>query len=296
MIGILAGAVAVLTYAHLIAVAPRAYLNPDVFSRFRLRLIAVPLMLVAAFLLSPTLLVAGIVAAVFWDVHHSAMQTFGLGRIYDMKAGNHPLALRRVDMALNAGLYIAPILAGASLMEHLAAFERFGAVDWGALTTVPALAEGIGGWIRLVGVLAWAGIVAWSVRAYSRAAAAGYRCSAHKRALLIVTGAVSVAAWGLAPPLVAFVAINLFHAVQYFALVWLKEGKRIAAVAGGNPRLSGIAWPLFLAFCLGFGLLYWVAMPGGEGGARFYLAPFIACSLLHFWYDGFVWSVRAKQV
>jgi hypothetical protein len=26
------------------------------------------------------------------------------------------------------------------------------------------------------------------------------------------------------------------------------------------------------------------------------LAPFIACSLLHFWFDGFVWSVRRSDV
>ena len=29
---------------------------------------------------------------------------------------------------------------------------------------------------------------------------------------------------------------------------------------------------------------------------RWLLAPFIACSLLHFWFDGFVWSVRKRQV
>ncbi len=295
-VAILAGAVAILTYAHLIAVAPRAYLNRDVFTRFPHRFVAVPLLLVLAFLVSPVLLVAGLVLAVFWDVHHSAMQTFGLGRIYDMKAGNDPLALRRVDMVLNAGLYIGPLVAGAALADHLAAFQSFGAVQWTALTEVPALAEGFGGWIRLGGILAWGAIILWAAHAYARAARAGYRVSAHKRALLLVTGTVSVAAWGLAPPLVAFIAINLFHAVQYFALVWLKEGKRIAALAGQRPRLRRAAWPLFVTACLGFGCLYWLAMQAGQADARFFLAPFIACSLLHFWYDGFVWSVRAKQV
>src|SRR5690349_5791568 len=86
--------VTILTYAHLIAVAPRAYLNRDVFGRFPRRFVLVPLLLVAGLALSQTLLVIAIVLTVFWDVHHSAMQTFGLGRIYDLKAGNDPLALR----------------------------------------------------------------------------------------------------------------------------------------------------------------------------------------------------------
>lgn len=296
MITILAAAVSILTYAHLIAVAPRAYLNRDVFARFRKRLIIVPLLLTAGFLLSPVLLVCGIVLAVLWDVHHSAMQTFGLGRIYDMKAGNDPLALRRIDMILNGALYIGPLLAGASLIVHAAAFRQFGAVDWSALTAVPDLTESAAGWFRMAGILAWIGIVGWAALAYRRAARAGYRMSAHKRALLGTTATVSIAAWGFAPPLVAFVAINLFHAVQYFALVYLKEGKRVAAVFEASPRLKQAAFPLFIAACLGFGLLYWLAMQAGEAGAHFYLAPFIACSLLHFWYDGFVWSVRAKQV
>ncbi|HEY0117086.1 MAG TPA: hypothetical protein VGB54_15345 [Allosphingosinicella sp.] len=296
MIATLAAAVAILTYAHLIAVAPRAYLNRDVFARFSRRLVLVPLLLAGGFLLSPPLLVAGLVLAVFWDVHHSAMQTFGLGRIYDMKAGNDPLALRRVDMVLNSALYIGPILAGASLAEHVASFEKFAAVDWTFLTRVPALADGASGWIRAVGIVVSLGIVGWAALAYRRAARAGYRMSAQKRALLVTTASVSIAAWGFAPPLLAFIAINLFHAVQYFALVWLKEGRRIAGLLDSRPALRRAACPLFIAACLGFGLLYWLAMWAGATEARFFLAPFVACSLLHFWYDGFVWSVRAKQV
>ena len=116
-------AVSVLTFAHLIAVVPRAYLNREVFEANRRRLTIVPVLLVAALTLSPTLLVIGGVLAVFWDVHHSAMQTFGLGRIYDMKAGNGAPVLRRADLRLNWALYVGPIAAGASLMEHLVSLE-----------------------------------------------------------------------------------------------------------------------------------------------------------------------------
>ena len=88
----------------------------------------------------------------------------------------------------------------------------------------------------------------------------------------------------------AFAMINLFHAVQYFAIVWLKEGGRIREKLRLAPGRR-IALPAFLALCGAFGLAYFAAQ-----SFRLFMAPFVACSLLHFWYDSFVWSVRKKQV
>lgn len=287
-------ALAILTYAHLIAVAPRAYLNRDVLSAHTARLTVVPVLLVATLLLSPVALAAGLVLSVFWDVHHSAMQTFGLGRIYDMKAGNDPHALRRVDLLLNAALYIGPIAAGASMVVHFQSFDSFRAVGWATLTTVPAIAIRAAWWVQVAGVTAWIVTVGAAVLAYHRAATRGYRLSAHKQALLFSTAAVSILAWGLAPPAIAFLTVNLFHAMQYFALVWLKEGGRMRALL---PAHRGkLALPLFLAGCTGFGALYWHFHEIGLAGAGAWMAPFVACSLLHFWYDAFVWSVRKKLV
>jgi len=287
----LVGAVAVLTYAHLIAVVPRAYFNREVFAAYRLRLTIVPVLLIAALFASHTLLVCGIVLAVFWDVHHSALQTFGLARIYDMKAGNDAHRLRRVDLLLNWALYVGPLGFGASLLVHLREFERFGALGWGMLTQLPEAAEGLGGWIRLGSLAAWAVVVAAAAIEYRRAAAQGYRMPVHKAALLGSTALVSILAWGFAPPVIAFLAINLFHAVQYFALVWLKEGPRMAGRMAPHPRNGWRAAALFAAFCIAFGIAYRLA-----DATPALLTPFIACSLLHFWYDSFVWSVRKKQV
>jgi hypothetical protein len=290
VIGAMAAVVAILTYAHLIAVMPRAYGNAEVFRTHRLRLTLVPILVLAALASSPVVLVAGVVLAVFWDVHHSAMQTFGLGRIYDMKAGNDPLALRRVDLLLNAALYIGPAAAGASMLSHFESFARFDAVGWHSLATVPLTVAGDAAIIRGAALLVSALVIGAALLAYARAGAAGYRTSAQKKTLLVSTASVSILAWGFAPPFVAFAAINLFHAIQYFAIVWLKEGPRMRA----KPR-GRFALPLFLAGCGGFGVAYWLAAGHGPATGTL-LAPFIACSLLHFWYDGFVWSVRRKQV
>ncbi|HWT12318.1 MAG TPA: hypothetical protein VN231_06165 [Allosphingosinicella sp.] len=296
----LAAAVAIVTFAHLVAVVPRAYLNPDVFAAHRRRLTWVPILLVAALLASPALLVCAGVLAIFWDVHHSAMQTFGLARIYDMKAGNKPLELRQADLRLNWVLYVGPIAAGASLMDHVGSLRDLGPLGWAAIAGLPSLAESQAGAIRMAAVAAWIAIGLWAAWDYRSAVARGYRLPVHKAALVGSTALVSIAAWGLAPPIAAFAIINLFHALQYFALVWLKEGGRIEAACGRltgglgdrpDRRTRSGALALFLVLCLGFGLAY-----HGFRDLRWLGGPFIACSLLHFWYDSFVWSVRKRQV
>jgi hypothetical protein len=289
-IALLVGAVAILTFAHLIAVVPRAYFNREVFAANRRRLTIVPVVLVAALFLSPAILVLGTLLVVFWDVHHTAMQNFGLGRIYDMKAGNDAQALRRTDLALNWALYIGPIAAGASLLSHFAGFGALRTIDLGTLATASGVIESHSTLIRDLAIAAWIGTILAATLFYASAMRHGYRLPAHKAALLLSTGGVSIAAWGFAPPFMAFAIVNLFHAIQYFAIVWLKEGGRISEKLRLAPR-GRIAFPIFFALCALFGIAYFAA-----NSFRIVLAPFIACSLLHFWYDSFIWSVRKKQV
>ena len=289
-IALLVGAIAILTFAHLIAVVPRAYFNAEVFAANRRRLTIVPAVLLAALLVSPPILLLGALLAVFWDVHHSAMQTFGLSRIYDMKAGNDPHRLRRTDLILNWALYVGPIAAGASLLSHFAGFGALRTIDLETLAAAPGVIESHSALIRGLAVSAWVAAILAAAASYWSEMRRGYRMPVHKAALLLSTGSVSIAAWGLAPPFMAFAIVNLFHAVQYFAIVWLKEGGRIRAKLRMAPGRR-IAFPIFLALCGAFGLAYFAAQ-----SFRLFMAPFVACSLLHFWYDSFVWSVRKKQV
>lgn len=290
MVNVLVILSAVLTYAHLIAVTPRAYLNREVFESNRNRLTWAPVLLLIAFFVSPALLVMGGTVAIFWDIHHSAMQNFGLSRIYDMKAGNDAQTLRKTDLRLNWFLYVGPLAGGAALMTHLHALDRLDGIGLAATARLPGVLGGHLSLISALAIAAWLLIIGWSVLDYRKAIAAGYRIPAHKAALVGSTGLVSLVAWGFSSPLVALVAINIYHAVQYFALVWLKEGSRMAALTRWSPRRTFLA---FCAGCGGVGVLYLLAT---KAETKWLMAPFIACSLLHFWYDSFVWSVRKKQV
>ena len=281
---------AVLTYAHLVAVVPRAYLNREVFESNRMKLTFVPVLLLIGLFVSPALLAIGGTAAIFWDIHHSAMQNFGLSRIYDMKAGNDAQVLRKTDLRLNWFLYVGPLAGGAALMTHLHALDRLDAVGFASIARLPGILSGHLSLISGIAIAAWLLVMGWSMFDYRKAMAAGYRIPAHKAALVGSTGFVSLVAWGFSSPLVALVSINIYHAVQYFALVWLKEGQRMTLFSKLTPRGTFLA---FCAACAVAGVAYQLATKAGIKGL---MAPFIACSLLHFWYDSFIWSVRKKQV
>ena len=94
-------AIGAFVFAHLIIVIFRSHANPQIFRLYPYRFTLVPLVLFVSLLVSPWLVVACAVLAVFWDVYHSGMQTFGLARIYDARAGNPPLVGRRLDWILN---------------------------------------------------------------------------------------------------------------------------------------------------------------------------------------------------
>lgn len=133
--------------AHLVIVFFRSHLNPRILKLHPIRFWGVPVVLFFGCVFSPWLAVFVSVLATWWDVYHSSLQTFGLGRIYDMKQGNHALQGRRLDYILNLILYMGPILAGATLMDHVEDFDEFQEVGSVFFTAIPAYVDSHSSWL-----------------------------------------------------------------------------------------------------------------------------------------------------
>ncbi|AUX40919.1 hypothetical protein SOCE26_023210 [Sorangium cellulosum] len=281
-------------HGHLAAVLLRSHGNAAVFRRHRLRFLAAPVALFAAMMLSMWAVVCVTVLVVFWDVYHSALQTFGLGRIYDTRAGNAPALGRRLDLWLNLVLYIGPILAGATMLLHFQSFDAFEDVRAAFFTAVPALMETYHRYISWAVIAAGTSFLVYYVMAYRSMQRRGYRVSFPKVWLYASTGLCSIYAWGFNPWGQAFFIMNLFHAVQYLALVWWSEGGhlrrrlRLDALRAGKP----IAAAAFLGGVLVYGA--WAELAPSDDRALWSITQTVA--LMHFWYDGFIWSVSRKQV
>jgi hypothetical protein len=97
--------------------------------------------------------------------------------------------------------------------------------------------------------------------------------------LVASTGFVSIYTWAFNSWGEAFLIMNLFHGVQYLALVWVTEGRR----AGLVPFVGG---------CFAYGL----GVQALDADLTALWAITIVVSLMHFWYDAFVWSVRRSQI
>jgi hypothetical protein len=291
---LIAMSIKVFIQAHLVLVFLRSHLNPKINRLHPIRFFLVPSVLLVACLSSQVMLICVLVLAVWWDVYHSALQTFGLGRIYDARQGNNPELGRQADRILNLAIYIGPILAGTNLWVHLRHFRTFKSVDMESLAAfgdlVFAQREDLQTTVFAIGVP----IVVWYLLYYRRLATQGYTISTQKVILLASTALCSIYAWGFMAPGKAYFVINFFHALQYFAIVWWSEKKNVISLFGLTRLPFRAAAVLLILIVPTFTYGVWAVVMSGEAAGVVAITAVV--SIMHFWYDGFVWSVRKHQV
>ena len=283
-----------LTAAHLSLVFVRSHLNRDVFKRHRWRFTLVPFVLGLALYNSLWLSMFAAMVAIWWDLYHSSMQTFGLARLYERQAGNDVEVGRALDKWLNILLYAGPILGGATLVNHIrmSKFERLGSF----FSAIPAQAETYERALTYGLLAIGVPFLGYYVYRYWRLVQEGHKVSWPKVLLLVTTGVTSIYSWGFNSFGQAFFIMNLFHAWQYFAIVWWVEGGNLKKILRleGRPYLgTALVLALFLGLPLAYGALVTVVHLD-TNNALFCLAMVV--TLMHFWYDGFVWSVRKAHV
>jgi hypothetical protein len=281
-------------HAHLVLVFVRSHGNQEIFKLHKLRFTLVPLLLFVAMVSSNYVIVTVSVIATFWDVYHSGMQTFGFGRIYDARAGNDPQRGRKLDWALNQLLYAGPILAGATMLDHFEDFNEFNDVGLLFFSEVPVWMDGHQAYFTWALLGGGVGFLAYYLYTQIEWWRDGQVVAWPKVFLYVATGLTSLYSWGFNSWGEAFFIMNLFHALQYFGLVWATENKNMRQ----RLRIDGsrLGKPLTLGLFVGLALLYGIWVQYMDPNMKWLWAITLLVSILHFWYDGFVWSVRKKQV
>lgn len=286
--------IGVFIHAHLSIVFFRSHGNKDIFATHPARFILAPIALFAGMMAHDLILVSVSVVATFWDVYHSGAQTFGFARIYDAKAGNPREQGRRLDFWLNQLLYAGPIVGGAVMLDHFEDFREFEDIGVMLFSKVPVWMNGH------QSSFAWALIcfgslfLSYYVYAQYRFHKAGHPVCPQKVILLVSTGFCSIYTWGFNSFGEAFFIMNLFHALQYFGLVWSSEKGSMQKMFRLENQVGGkhMTLVLFVGLALGYGYFAQAI----DGSIRSLLAITMVCSIMHFWYDGFVWSVRKRQI
>ncbi len=276
-----------LTHSHVMLVFLRSHMNGNVLRRFPYRFTVVPLILFSSMWVSPFLFgVMGFVA-VYWDEWHSLMQTFGFGRIYDAKLGNNPHAGRKADMGLCFVLGLLPHLILLTCIPNDVRSEGLEVyLDLG-----PDVAARVGSFLHLLRlplVFFGTGYLVFYLHHSLKLKSQGYQFPTTKLALFASTGIFSVLMATFYTVADAAYFGNIYHALQYYFIVYVSE-------VGVRKESVGKKVMVYCFLILGITLLLAFARSKTEG-IGFFGSFWLLTSLLHFWYDGFIWSVRKQDI
>lgn len=279
--------------AHHLPGLLRAYGDPRLFSRYRLRLLVAPVALVTLCVTFAHLDLGGLTfVALCWGIWHGLAQTYGLGRMYDAKAGRISRLVAHLDKALCIAWFGGGFLFSSNRLGLILA-ELYGC-------GVPAIPAPLVQGAQLSWALLTASVsLAWALL-HIRQRRAGVTGSRIK-ILLFVS---SFAFWWFANipienGIIGIALFEIFHDVQYLTIVWIYNRKLMAKGQPLDP-LSGVLFGggtvsvlLLVAACWLYGALGPLANGVlGEAHHGTIEALVLASTLLHFYYDSFIWNVR----
>ncbi|MEX1233348.1 MAG: tetratricopeptide repeat protein, partial [Planctomycetaceae bacterium] len=274
----------------------RAYGDRALFERFKVRFVVAPAVLIAIGIYSSVAMSNAIPLAVgMWGWWHYLMQAYGFMRIYDAKAGSTSPVTCRLDQSMCLVWFAAPLaLTGNGLFGYLNLYYKAG----GAVIPIGAIAA----FQQFVLIALVAVNAAFFVHAV-RQSWQGRPPSAMKLILMASNFGYFWYCQATATNLlISYALYELFHDVQYLTIVWAFNQKRAErdAGAGGFTRfLFRRRWWLISAYLIviaGYGLLNYTTRELTEGTLqRTLLGMFVASTVLHYYYDGFIWKLRESD-
>ncbi len=274
----------------------RAYGDRALFTRFRTRFLVAPVLLLAVSIWGSWYNIQAIqLLALAWGIWHGMMQTYGFCRIYDGKASASGAARARADLALCFTWFVAAVLLSHMRFRTFLDlyYESGGPVIPAA--AVSLLRTGIISVLAIVTVFfAWQQWNHWRSKHW-----------ASPIKLTLLTS--SIAFWwycnnGVQNILVGIALFEVFHDVQYLAIVWIYNRSRVErdnSIRGFMRfvfRKSGSLIGVYVGLVLLYGSIAFTTSGASTLWIRHALIGVVTASaLLHFYYDGFIWKVRETQ-
>ena len=293
----------------------RAYGDRGLFLRFRARFLLVPPLVFGLALLftPPVPLKAALhlswdhlhgleLLLLLWGTWHGLMQIYGFMRIYDVRLGIHDRWSARLDHWLCFVVFVAGmVFSDARVFAVANTMWQSGLPLFGP--------QWVTGARWLVGSVGLAVLVAYGVNLYLRHRQ-GNPISWLKLLLIGVTGWFYWYTGRLSTNvLIGLAMFEIFHAVQYYAIVWIYN-RRLFQRAGDRFGLLGFLfrdrWSMlgfYLAAIAAYssiryfatGTSGYVFLGDSKDSFQWLMALFVTSSMLHFYFDGFIWQVSEKK-
>ena len=271
----------------------RAYGDLELFQRFKWRFIlAPPLVFLAYFPLYNYHFDLYRLIILVWATWHGLMQVYGFVRIYDAKVGSTAKATANWDWMVCLCGFVTPRLLKPEQVSHtLGHWYSAG----GPMISPWILNAARGGALAICVVVLVGFSVNYVVQSYR---------GRGPNPLKLVMLASGIGTWWFAMCFVdeLILGIALFdicHDVQYNAIVWMYNRRLVSS----SSRLSGFmkylfrrgAVLLYLGLITAYGALGIVAPLVADGTvSSFFYGVIFTSTILHYYYDGFIWKVRDR--
>jgi hypothetical protein len=274
----------------------RAYGDRALFRRFRVRFIVAPIfLLVACIGFELTNRSPMVVVAYVWGIWHGLMQTHGILRIYDAKQQSFGRYTAQLDQWMclawfGVGVFFSP----TRLTYILEAFNECG----GPAVPLQLIEGARAGWALLTLGVTLAFL--WNLIRESRAG----RPPNPAKLLLLAT---SISFWiysnvVVSNILVGILLFELFHDVQYLSIVWHFNRSRVER----DPDVGSFSRFLFRPRAAMLGVYVAMVLAYGSIGLlktripvpwieSVLIGAITASTLLHFYFDGFIWKLRERD-
>jgi hypothetical protein len=314
---------AVFNVAHHLPTFLRIYGDRDLLERYRWNILLAPIIPFTFIFLGTLYLVQSqrpeaiitylFIILLLWDPWHFLMQDYGFVRIYD-RANPAPRRLAAwMDFALCTTWFVFIMLEAVNWFPEklydLYCNTGFPLLLWFNAAIYHGLEIAALG-VALTASAAYLAYLGWCwTRGYStRLAKIGFLVIAF--GTLYLAYVPNTAMQDLVPEwdfTLGFAAIGMVHVSQYLAIVW-KYNRNLALRNGAcRPGLfqtlfarGGLPVALgYVLFCAAYGAILVVAWRTSPGGAHWVVALAAATNftstLMHYYYDGFIWKIRHKE-
>lgn len=273
----------------------RAYGDRALFRRFRTRFLVSPLVFAAAALGFAVNGLNGVsLIVLLWGVWHGALQVYGFLRIYDARVGATERLTARLDWIMCIGWFAFGVLHSPGRLGELLEL-------WYALGA-PLLSPAVFFGFRSAFDAALFVLTAVFVFRAGRDLLSGRG----QHPIKLLAAALSCGFWWWCSVQVPYAVLGvalfeIFHDVQYLSIVWVFNRKRAREEDAGffTRVLFGSGRSMlfvYVGLVLGYGLFRFipeaVSSPAVQRGV---LALVAASTMLHFYFDGFIWKIRERK-
>ncbi|MBH47554.1 MAG: hypothetical protein CME71_05240 [Halobacteriovorax sp.] len=270
-------------FSHLLLVFWRSHGNQQIFTKFKKRMLLSPLLIVALVILPSHLLFYFACLVALWDLWHISMQNFGLARIYEVKTSKDTQKNRLSDQLIHLSIFLIPAFVLTRFTISLDLDQLFASnAPWGELNYIQELSLGSPQFIALSLIFSVIILIVLKKSLFTKD-------NSINKLIFTLTLSISLfMAFVFLPIEQAITMVALLHGLQYYWIVWHKEKGHLFSKL---PLIASLF--IFLAVTLLCTyLIYLIVEEWFEVG----VAIIVAIRILHFWYDGFIWSIRSNDL